>query len=62
VDDRGLAGHGYDISPGTLCPALHRLEADGLLASQQRVVDGRARHVYRATKAGPRELPGTTAS
>ena len=47
-----LAGHGYQISPGTLYPTLHRLEADGLLDSEQRVVDGRTRRVYRATEAG----------
>ncbi|MBF6228679.1 PadR family transcriptional regulator [Nocardia abscessus] len=47
-----LAGHGYKISPGTLYPTLHRLEADGLLVSRQEVVDGRARRVYRATDAG----------
>jgi DNA-binding PadR family transcriptional regulator len=47
-----LAHHGYAISPGTLYPTLHRLEADGLLTSEQRVVDGRTRRVYRATDAG----------
>ncbi|MDT0465370.1 MULTISPECIES: PadR family transcriptional regulator [Streptomyces] len=47
-----LAHHGYQISPGTLYPTLHRLEADGLLVSEQRVVDGRARRVYTATEAG----------
>lgn len=47
-----LARHGYRISPGTLYPTLHRLEADGLLASEQQVVDGRTRRVYRATEAG----------
>ncbi|UGT53325.1 PadR family transcriptional regulator [Nocardia asteroides] len=47
-----LAEHGYDISPGTLYPTLHRLEADGLLVSRQEVVEGRARRVYRATEAG----------
>ncbi|TGB02588.1 PadR family transcriptional regulator [Streptomyces sp. MZ04] len=51
-----LAGHGYDISPGTLYPTLHRLEADGLLTSEQRVVDGRTRRVYRATQAGRQAL------
>ncbi len=35
-----LAHHGYQISPGTLYPTLHRLEADGLLISEQRIVDG----------------------
>ncbi|MGB9304224.1 MAG: PadR family transcriptional regulator [Mycobacterium sp.] len=47
-----LSRHGYKVSPGTLYPTLHRLEADGLLVSQQRVVDGRTRRVYRATPAG----------
>jgi hypothetical protein len=31
-------------------------EADGLLTSEQHVVDGRVRRVYRATKAGRRAL------
>jgi DNA-binding PadR family transcriptional regulator len=47
-----LRRHGYKVSPGTLYPTLHRLEADGLLVSQHQVVDGRARRVYRATPAG----------
>lgn len=47
-----LAEHGHTISPGTLYPTLHRLEADGLLTSETRVVDGRQRRVYRATEAG----------
>lgn len=51
-----LARHGYRISPGTLYPTLHRLEADGLLASDQRVVEGRTRRVYRATEAGKQAL------
>lgn len=51
-----LARHGYDISPGTLYPTLHRLEADGLLSSEQRVVAGKARRVYRVTRAGRKAL------
>jgi DNA-binding PadR family transcriptional regulator len=51
-----LARHGYEISPGTLYPTLHRLEADGLLVSRQHVVDGRTRRVYRATAEGRRAL------
>ncbi|WP_030842195.1 PadR family transcriptional regulator [Streptomyces sp. NRRL F-4474] len=51
-----LARHGYQISPGTLYPTLHRLEADGLLTSEQRVVDGRTRRVYKATEAGKQAL------
>lgn len=47
-----LKHHGYQVSPGTLYPTLHRLEADGLLTSRRDVVDGRTRRVYRATAAG----------
>ena len=47
-----LGRHGYRISPGTLYPTLHRLEADGLLTSRQVVVQGRTRRLYSATDAG----------
>ncbi|MDQ2709103.1 MAG: PadR family transcriptional regulator [Actinomycetota bacterium] len=47
-----LAHHGYDLSPGTLYPTLHRMERDGLLVSEHVVVGGRTRRVYRATPAG----------
>ena len=47
-----LRNHGYQVSPGTLYPTLHRLEADGLLTSRHEVVDGRTRRVYLATAAG----------
>ncbi|MGI5128204.1 PadR family transcriptional regulator [Pseudonocardia sp. CA-107938] len=51
-----LGRHGYRISPGTLYPTLHRLESDGLLVSEQQLVDGRTRRVYRATDAGRQAL------
>jgi DNA-binding PadR family transcriptional regulator len=51
-----LARHGHRISPGTLYPALHRMEEAGLLTSTRRVVDGKMRRLYRATKKGRREL------
>ena len=47
-----LAHHGYRISPGTLYPLLHRMEIAGLLTSNERVVAGRIRRVYTATRAG----------
>lgn len=47
-----LARHGHKISPGTLYPALHRMEAEGLLVSTRQVVGGRVRKVYRATDQG----------
>jgi DNA-binding PadR family transcriptional regulator len=51
-----LAEHGHHISPGTLYPVLHGMEADGLLTSREQVVDGRVRRLYQATPAGRREL------
>jgi DNA-binding PadR family transcriptional regulator len=51
-----LAQHGYAISPGTLYPTLHRIEAEGLLRSQRRVVGGRTRRAYRITPAGREAL------
>ena len=54
-----LAHHGYKISPGTLYPTLHRMEREGVLKSQQVVVDGRTRRVYRATPSGRQALRAT---
>jgi DNA-binding PadR family transcriptional regulator len=54
-----LARHGHRISPGTLYPTLHRMEAEGLLASRAEVVDGRRRRRYRATRQGRRVLAQT---
>jgi len=51
-----LAEHGHDISPGTLYPLLHTMEADGLLSSREEVVEGHTRRVYSATTAGHDEL------
>ncbi len=54
-----LARHGYSISPGTLYPALHRMEAEGLLSSRAELVEGRRRRRYRATGEGKRVLAST---
>lgn len=51
-----LARHGYDVSPGTLYPALHRLQEEGLLVSQKKVAGGRALRVYRITTRGRASL------
>ena len=49
---RELARHGYDLSPGTLYPTLHRLLKGGYLSREARVVDGRVRKYYAATDKG----------
>ena len=51
-----LERHGYRISPGTLYPALHRMELEGLIASEKVVEAGRMRRTYRITDAGRTEL------
>ncbi len=47
-----LGRHGYRLSPGTLYPTLHRLERDGYLQRQPRVVAGKARVYYTVTEKG----------
>jgi len=42
----------FDLPEGTVYPALHRLEADGLLSSQWSENAGRRRRVYQLTQAG----------
>jgi len=51
-----LARHGYQLSPGTLYPLLHRLEQDGLLVSESQVVSGKVRKYYEATPKGRQAL------
>jgi PadR family transcriptional regulator, regulatory protein PadR len=42
----------FDLAEGTIYPALHRLERDGLLASSWSTASGRRRRVYEVTRAG----------
>lgn len=51
-----LARHGHKISPGTLYPTLHAMEAQGLLVSRDEIIDGRRNRLYRATAAGQASL------
>jgi DNA-binding PadR family transcriptional regulator len=56
---RELAEHGYRISPGSLYPTLHKMEAEGLLRSSQQVIGGRGRRSYVTTAKGRRALEST---
>jgi DNA-binding PadR family transcriptional regulator len=47
-----LGRHGYRLSPGTLYPSLHRLEREGYLSVEKKVVAGRVRKYYTATEQG----------
>lgn len=45
-----------ELPEGTVYPALHRLEAAGLLCSEWSEGEGRRRRVYELTRGGRREL------
>ena len=51
-----LAEHGHHLSPGTLYPALARMEANGWLRRRPGGSHPRARQVYRITPGGRRLL------
>jgi PadR family transcriptional regulator, regulatory protein PadR len=46
----------FQLSEGTVYPALYRLERAGLLTSRWDASGARKRRVYRVTRAGRREL------
>ncbi len=48
----------FDLAEGTVYPALHRLERDGLLSSRWSTEPGRPRRVYAVTRLGTRALSG----
>jgi PadR family transcriptional regulator len=51
-----LEKHGYRLSPGTLYPLLHNLEASNLLVREERIVGGKVRKYYYITPLGQRVL------
>jgi transcriptional regulator len=46
----------FDLAEGTVYPALHRLEAAGLLSSAWSTASGRRRRTYRLTRRGRARL------
>jgi PadR family transcriptional regulator PadR len=57
-----LATNGeLEFGEGCVYPILHRLEADGLLASRQETVGNRKRFVYRVTAKGAKRLESSVA-
>lgn len=46
----------FELAEGTLYPALHRLERDGLLSSSWSMASGRRRRVYHITRTGQAAL------
>lgn len=53
-----LAEHGHRLSPGTLYPALARMEANGWLRRTGKALHARARQTFRITPDGRRLLEG----
>lgn len=53
---RSRSGGTFDLPEGTIYPALHRLERQGLIASEWSDASGRRRRVYRLTPRGRRGL------
>lgn len=49
---RERSGGHFELPEGTVYPALHRLERDGLLQSEWAVVGGRRRRQYELTDRG----------
>src|SRR5690349_17751436 len=49
-----LEEHGHDLSPGTLYPALLRMEANGWLKRTHKTPHTRARQTFRITPEGRR--------
>jgi PadR family transcriptional regulator, regulatory protein PadR len=57
IDTLRLSSGGtFDLPEGTVYPALHRLEDDGLLKSQWAESGGRRRRIYHLTSKGHLEL------
>ncbi len=52
------SGGAFELPEGTVYPVLHRLEAEGLLASEWSDGAGRRRRVYRLTRRGRTSLAG----
>jgi DNA-binding PadR family transcriptional regulator len=53
---RGRSHGAFDLAEGTVYPVLHRLEAEGFLASAWSDAAGRRRRVYRITRRGRSSL------
>ena len=53
---RLLSKGSLELPEGTIYPALHRLERDGLMKSEWAEVSGRRRRVYRLTAKGRKAL------
>lgn len=51
-----LKNLGYQISPGTIYPLLAKMETEGLLEKEIRLINGKNRHYYCITQEGSEVL------
>ncbi len=56
IEDLRRRSAAFDLPEGTVYPALHRLERDGLVSSRWSAASGRRRRVYRLSGRGSRLL------
>ena len=56
------SGGRLEFGEGCIYPVLHRLEAEGCLASRREPAGGRTRIVYRVTAVGKKRLAASRAS
>ncbi|MCH2214760.1 MAG: PadR family transcriptional regulator [Flavobacteriales bacterium] len=52
---KAMTNGDLDITEGSLYPALHKLEAQGLVEAEIEMIGKRARKYYRLTESGGRE-------
>jgi transcriptional regulator len=57
---RQITGGTFDVGPGSLFPALHRLEQDGFISGEWAVADARRTKTYTLTPSGRRQLGAQT--
>lgn len=51
-----LQRHGYNASPGTIYPILHKMNKDNFLISHDEIINGKRRIYYKATAQGQKIL------
>ena len=55
---RAKTNQAITLGEGVVYPALHALEADGMLKSRRKLVNGRTRVYYALTRKGEKHLAG----
>ena len=53
---KDVSNGGIVLTEGALYPALHKLEAEGLLETYTQVIDNRVRKYYKLTEQGGKEV------